>query len=373
MLSRAPGVRWTWCLLPIVGLAVLVCPRGTAAQVEVGLDEVTLELDLGGSGDPIFHRIGGIALSGDDELYVSDQFNHSVRVFDLDGRLLRQFGGRGEGPGEFGWAGALQLSDSTVKVHDAELFRVSTFSTDGSLLGTHSSRLTTREESDATGRTLTPHKDLRGGWTLATTTLRLTGLDLETDDLALYVVAVDPTGTLDTLVVRPFPRSSTTRAASPAGPGGASVASSAHRDSGTCRATAWSRCSTRIPGAVGSSVSWRMVRTRPGRSIWGGLRFRWISRAKCERRRGGRARFTANPPMTGRWWCRSTMPSPGTCTSPMAGGSGFITIRNWEEAWHRSEKYGSGGTNPNDGTSSPGVPAESSPPSSCLAGFGCMK
>lgn len=59
----------------------------------VGDDEVRAEEQ--------FSRIAATAFDADDNLYVLDGDDGRVAVFDRSGRFVRQFGRRGEGPGEF--------------------------------------------------------------------------------------------------------------------------------------------------------------------------------------------------------------------------------------------------------------------------------
>jgi DNA-binding beta-propeller fold protein YncE len=44
---------------------------------------------------------GGVAVDGEDNVYVADYGNARVQVFDRDGRLRRRWGSEGSGPGEF--------------------------------------------------------------------------------------------------------------------------------------------------------------------------------------------------------------------------------------------------------------------------------
>lgn len=62
-------------------------------------------------------------------LLVSDAVQHCVHVVSLDGAAPRRFGGRGAGPGELNFPGALAVDGSgQVYVNDAMNFRVQVFS-----------------------------------------------------------------------------------------------------------------------------------------------------------------------------------------------------------------------------------------------------
>lgn len=56
-----------------------------------------------GTGPGEFNRAEGIAVDGEDRVYVADSCNHRVQVFDREGRFLRQFGRPGRGPGELSY------------------------------------------------------------------------------------------------------------------------------------------------------------------------------------------------------------------------------------------------------------------------------
>ena len=55
-----------------------------------------------GTGEGEFDYPGGIAISRDGRVYVADQTNRRIQVFDRDGKFLLQWGEYGIGPGQFG-------------------------------------------------------------------------------------------------------------------------------------------------------------------------------------------------------------------------------------------------------------------------------
>ncbi|AMV36246.1 hypothetical protein [Planctomyces sp. SH-PL62] len=57
-----------------------------------------------GPGDGEFHQPGGMVLRRDGTLYVADQCNHRIQKFTIDGRFLGEWGGHGSEPGRFGGA-----------------------------------------------------------------------------------------------------------------------------------------------------------------------------------------------------------------------------------------------------------------------------
>ncbi len=55
-----------------------------------------------GEGDGEFRWPGGLAIGPDERVYVADQTNHRVQVFDKQGKFLAKFGEYGSQPGQFG-------------------------------------------------------------------------------------------------------------------------------------------------------------------------------------------------------------------------------------------------------------------------------
>ena len=86
--------------------------RSQAATVwSVGTDE--------GESWEMLSNVMAMAFDGTDHLFVLDQGNHRVLVFDASGRFVRQFGKQGGGPGEFQAPMALEvLRDGRVAVLD---------------------------------------------------------------------------------------------------------------------------------------------------------------------------------------------------------------------------------------------------------------
>jgi hypothetical protein len=110
-------------------LGIVACGRPTEsgpAQADRTLPPIELtELYVVGSAEgeeaSAFGRIAGVAFDQFDNLYVLDQQNHRVVVFDNAGRLLRHYGKEGQGPGEFTNATDLAVaSNNTVIVSDAQ-------------------------------------------------------------------------------------------------------------------------------------------------------------------------------------------------------------------------------------------------------------
>jgi hypothetical protein len=89
-----------------------------------------------------FHQVTGVVSDSAGRLFVTDNGTRAVRLFDADGRLIRTFGGRGIGPGEFerGIASLFRWRD-TIHAADIGRFSHSLFDTTGILLASFSTRL----------------------------------------------------------------------------------------------------------------------------------------------------------------------------------------------------------------------------------------
>ena len=61
------------------------------------------------------------------EVIVSDYGNHRMQVFGLDGTFVRQWGGKGAGPGQFNRSDGVAVVGDEVVVCDAGNHRVQVF------------------------------------------------------------------------------------------------------------------------------------------------------------------------------------------------------------------------------------------------------
>ena len=117
------------------------CDPARAEAIRVGvcsLDEDYLYEfgDGAGDGDTQFRWPVCMAFDGNEHLYVTDEQNHRVTVFDSDGNFLRKWGTRGSGPSEFnGPAGVAHGPDGSVYVVEQHNARVQKFTSNGEYLG----------------------------------------------------------------------------------------------------------------------------------------------------------------------------------------------------------------------------------------------
>ena len=141
-----------WCaaavLVATLFITVLAAPAGPLAAQEVielpaedrpldaGFEEIYRLGALDGDGWDTFGRVAGVGFDGAGNLYILDTRAVRIHVVDLQGNLVRQFIGEGEGPGEFGgnYAAALEFAvmrDGRVTVYDVGRMGFAVFAADG--------------------------------------------------------------------------------------------------------------------------------------------------------------------------------------------------------------------------------------------------
>lgn len=101
---------------------------------------IQLERDLVLGGDPgnpdaTFFRPRDVAVDAQGRIYVLDQGNYRVQVFDADGRFMRTLGREGQGPGEFQYPLSLAVGDDRLLVVDGGNARVGIWDLDGTHIG----------------------------------------------------------------------------------------------------------------------------------------------------------------------------------------------------------------------------------------------
>ena len=88
-----------------------------------------------------FGRVADLEIGDDGSLFVLDGLSRTIRVFDQNGAEVREFGGRGQGPGEFEQPGMLAWGpDGDLWVVDLRNGRLSAFSPEGELRGAYQPR-----------------------------------------------------------------------------------------------------------------------------------------------------------------------------------------------------------------------------------------
>lgn len=88
----------------------------------------TCQAGSGGLGDGRFQRPYGLAVDADGHVWVADNFNHQVQVFEGDGTYITRWGTNGTAPGEFDYPYGVDVSSvGGVYVTDAGNNRVQVF------------------------------------------------------------------------------------------------------------------------------------------------------------------------------------------------------------------------------------------------------
>ena len=88
-----------------------------------------------GANDDQFNSPVSMAFDSRERLYITDELNHRVTIFDTDGNFLEKWDTKGTGPGEFnGPAGIAIDSNDNVYIVDQHNSRVQKLSTDGNFI-----------------------------------------------------------------------------------------------------------------------------------------------------------------------------------------------------------------------------------------------
>jgi hypothetical protein len=87
------------------------------------------------AGEIRLFKPGRYIIDEKDEIYISDESDTAIKVFDAQGKYLRTIGRKGDGPGEFEMVGDMTiLPDGRLLVTDYQARRTSFFSPDGQFL-----------------------------------------------------------------------------------------------------------------------------------------------------------------------------------------------------------------------------------------------
>jgi DNA-binding beta-propeller fold protein YncE len=111
-------------------------PDGIHITVCTLHEQFIREFARSGEGDGEFVWPTGIALDGDENVYVTDEWLNRISIFDKEGNFLRKWGTPGSGNGELqGPAGMAIGGDGTMFLVDSKNHRVQKFSLNGRYLG----------------------------------------------------------------------------------------------------------------------------------------------------------------------------------------------------------------------------------------------
>lgn len=99
--------------LLIISLIPLYILEGDRVAIEIK-EELTIGNERGGE---IF-RIDGIAVDEDQNIYVTDYYDYSIKKFYNEGQYVKKAGGKGRGPGEFQSPATIALYKDTLAIID---------------------------------------------------------------------------------------------------------------------------------------------------------------------------------------------------------------------------------------------------------------
>jgi streptogramin lyase len=138
---RVTGLRIrVWVAASAVGLTACAnAPSDSSGDVlEIQLSTLPPIYGEVGPEHPGFGRIADLEIGEDSTVFVLDEMNQTIHVFDDRGTHLRTFGGRGSGPGELARPVALAWGpDAQLWVVDPGNARYTVFDTNGSLVATY--------------------------------------------------------------------------------------------------------------------------------------------------------------------------------------------------------------------------------------------
>ena len=112
-------------------------PAGSADRELVRLDRTVLVRSDPRYPESLLYRVGGMGVDADHNVYVLDNGNARIQVFDRSGAFLGSIGGgRGQGPGQFGPGGYLAVGDDRVIYSSGGDRRLITWDLQGAHLAT---------------------------------------------------------------------------------------------------------------------------------------------------------------------------------------------------------------------------------------------
>jgi len=131
---NAQGRRPAGKAAAVLGIAVFV----SSAAISMG-QEKTAKIRLGagveiGRKDLLFSSIASVCEDDQANFFVLDRLEHKVFKFSPDGRLLAQFGQKGQGPGDFQSPGQIVFTSQYELAVLEDLYYVSFHKTDGTFI-----------------------------------------------------------------------------------------------------------------------------------------------------------------------------------------------------------------------------------------------
>lgn len=125
--------EWKGTIEVINGITVVKNPK----EPMVGEDAFILgeELSIGGAegkGEYLFSVLRDIAADFEERIYVLDSKEAHIKIFDGNGRYIKTFGKKGQGPGEMSRPSSLEITpQNEIAVNDPSARKIHFFSLDG--------------------------------------------------------------------------------------------------------------------------------------------------------------------------------------------------------------------------------------------------
>lgn len=127
---------WQGTVEEVNGVRVVKNPEVPMLQMNaISLEEEICIKEKRNSNNPLFIRVRAIQVDDNGNIYILDSKTCSVKIFDDSGLLIGEFGGKGQGPGEFQSPMDMEiLLDKSIIICDIANRRFSFFSKQGKFL-----------------------------------------------------------------------------------------------------------------------------------------------------------------------------------------------------------------------------------------------
>ncbi len=129
-------IEWKGKIEKKNGIIVVTNPKKPMYGKEIFSVEEELKIgEAEGHENYMFSNIRNIAVDKDENIYVADYKETNVKVFDKNGEFLRVFGKEGQGPGEMGEVGGIQITaKNELLINDSRNRKILYFSLEGKFL-----------------------------------------------------------------------------------------------------------------------------------------------------------------------------------------------------------------------------------------------
>ena len=129
--------EWQGTIEEVDGITVVKNPKEPIYGEDICIIEEELSIGQAeGSKEYMFSGIREVVVDVKENIYVADNKEMEIKVYDKFGRYLRTVGEEGQGPGEIGSLNGIQIvNDSKLMINDEKNRRLHYFSLNGKFLG----------------------------------------------------------------------------------------------------------------------------------------------------------------------------------------------------------------------------------------------